>query len=128
MESETESKSDNGNLLVVFRQAPYSTALAKEGLEVALGISSMGLKILVLFINDGVWQLTKDQQSGQIYKKNHLSMTSALPIYGVEELFVDKQSQLERNLDLTTLDLPITLLDKQQVQKLLASSSHILSF
>jgi tRNA 2-thiouridine synthesizing protein C len=119
---------DSDNLLLIFRQSPYGTALAREGLEVALAMSAMGIKTSVLFINDGVWQLTEHQNSRKIQRKNHFAMASALPIYGVKELFVDKQSQIERSLDLTTLNLPITLLEKHQVQHLLASNRAILGF
>lgn len=126
--AEAEDSEIKGSLLMVFRHAPYGRSLAREGLEVALAAGAMGVELRVLFINDGVWQLLEGQQADRLSLKNHLAMTSALPLYGVDKLFVDTASLLERNIEPSGLTIPVTLLNEQEVRSLFAKDGHILSF
>lgn len=126
--AEAEDSEIKGSLLMVFRHAPYGRSLAREGLEVALAAGAMGVELRVLFINDGVWQLLAGQQADRLSLKNHLAMTSALPLYGVDELFVDTASLLERNIEPSSLTIPVTLLNEQEVRSLFVKDGHILSF
>ncbi|MCV6605105.1 MAG: DsrE family protein, partial [Porticoccaceae bacterium] len=71
--------SDN-NLLFILRSAPYGSSLAREGLEAVLAAASLGQNVSVLFMDDGILQLTRHQQPGQIGQKNNASMAAALPM------------------------------------------------
>ncbi len=126
--AEAEDSEIKGSLLMVFRHAPYGRSLAREGLEVALAAGAMGVELRVLFINDGVWQLLAGQQADRLSLKNHLAMASALPLYGVDKLFVDTASLLERNIEPAGLTIPVALLNELEVRSLFATDGHILSF
>lgn len=126
--AEAEDSEIKGSLLMVFRHAPYGRSLAREGLEVALAAGAMGVELRVLFINDGVWQLLAGQQADRLSLKNHLAMASALPLYGVDKLFVDTASLLERNIEPSSLTIPVALLNELEVRSLFATDGHILSF
>ncbi|UTW45835.1 sulfurtransferase complex subunit TusC [bacterium SCSIO 12696] len=115
-------------LLFVFRCPPYGSSLAREGLEAALATASLGQTVSVLFMDDGVWQLVQ-QQATVIEQKNISAMASALPLYGVEQCFVDKQSLTVRQLDAETIGTDVIPLDTAAVQSLLANNNHhIVSF
>jgi len=114
-------------ILLVFRHAPYGNALAREGLEAALACGAMGAKTSVLYINEGVWQLLEPQNSGAIDCKNQAAMASALPLYDVENIWVDEDSLKQRNLSSADINAGI-IIGTARVQELLATSKSILSF
>ena len=114
-------------ILLVFRHAPYGNALAREGLEAALACGAMGAKTSVLYINEGVWQLLEPQNSGAIDCKNQAAMASALPLYDIDEIWVDADSLKQRNLSGSDINAG-HIIDSSRVQALLSSSKNILSF
>lgn len=126
--TEGEDNNIQGSLLMVFRHAPYGRSLAREGLDMALAAGAMGMETRILFINDGVWQLLEHQQTGLLSVKNQLAMTRALPLYGVDELFVDAASLLERGIEPSSITIPVTPLSLDEVQSLFTKDGHILSF
>ncbi|OUS03311.1 hypothetical protein A9Q90_08395 [Gammaproteobacteria bacterium 54_18_T64] len=122
----TDKPQDQG-ILLVFRHAPYGNALAREGLEAALACGAMGAKASLLYINEGVWQLLEPQDSSAIDCKNQAAMASALPLYDIDEIWVDEASLQQRNLTATDINAG-KIIDSSRVQALFATSKNILSF
>ncbi len=118
----------NKKILFVMRHGPYGTALAREALEAALGTGSFGANPTVLFMDDGVWQLLANQQGAAIQQKSHYAMLSALPVYGVEKLLVERDSLDARQLNVNDLPDNVTIIERAQTSKLLADSDVILGF
>ncbi|MBQ0719474.1 MAG: sulfurtransferase complex subunit TusC [Gammaproteobacteria bacterium] len=115
-------------ILLVFRHAPYGSALAREGLEAVLACGAMGAKTSVLYINEGVWQLLEAQNSAAIDCKNQAAMASALPLYDIDDIWVDEDSLRQRNLSGADINAG-KIISRSRVQTLLASSNKsILSF
>ena len=127
MDKQLTGKSANKGILLVFRHAPYGNALAREGLEAALACGVMGAKTDVLYINEGVWQLLEPQDSGAIDCKNQAAMAGALPLYDVDDIWVDEDSLKQRNLSSADINAG-KIIDTACVQELLATSKSILSF
>lgn len=115
-------------ILLVFRHAPYGSAIAREGLEAALACGAMGAKASLLYINDGVWQLLTSQQSDAINYKNQAAMTAALPLYGIEDIWIDQDSLDQRGIDGKEIEDFGKVACRAQVQELLSGSAPILSF
>lgn len=113
-------------LLFVFRRAPYNSPIAQEGLDALLAAAVFDQEISVLFMGDGVFQLTQNQapQAGTSHQKK----LQALPMYDVERIFVDEASLTERHLSQSELNLPCEILNSQDIQHLLTHHDHILSF
>lgn len=120
--------SNSKRILLVCRHGPYGTSLARESVETALAAGAMGTSITMLFINDGVWQLLAHQQSEKLTAKNHSSMLSALPLYGVENLLVDQQSLIERGINSRDLSNLTKVIDNIRVERIFADCEVILSF
>lgn len=115
------------SILFTFRHAPYGTSLAREGLEALLAAAVYEQDIAVLFLNDGVWQLVPEQESGAGVK-NHARMLMALPIYGVNRVYVHEPSLQARGLMASELLLDPARLSSTQTQDLLQTFDQILSF
>jgi tRNA 2-thiouridine synthesizing protein C len=119
---------NNCKLLFIFRHSPYGSNLAREGLEAALAAGAFDQDVAILFMDEGVWQLHKNQQAQQINRKNHQKMTSALPMFGIGTLLVHQPSLSVRKLTADDLYLQVKLLDERETQSLLSNAKIILSF
>ena len=118
----------NKKILFIMRHPPYGTSLAREALEAVLAAGSFEQQVSVLFTGDGVLQLVEQQDPAAITQKNHHAMLQALPMYDVDQLFVDQHSLNKRQLMGEHINPAITLIDNAAIQQLMARHDHILSF
>ena len=85
-------------ILYVNRKAPYGTIYALESLEVVLIGAAFEQDVTLAFLDDGVFQLTKGQNTEGIGVKNFSPTFRALGDYDVTKLYVEKESLDERGL------------------------------
>ncbi len=89
---------DVKKFLYVNRKAPYGTIYALESLEVVLIGAAFDQDVSLAFLDDGVFQLTKGQDTKGIGVKNFSPTFRALGDYEVTKLYVEKESLDERGL------------------------------
>ncbi len=138
--------SENGvskKFMYINRRAPYGTIYALEGLEVVLIGAAFEQDVSMAFIDDGVYQLVKGQDtsaSGGI--KNFSPTYNALGDYEVTKLYVDKESLEARGLSVDDLmdityededddyaEKPsIRIVDRNELTKILEEQDVILNF
>jgi tRNA 2-thiouridine synthesizing protein C len=117
--------------LYVNRKAPYGSIYALESLEVVLIGAAFEQDVSLVFIDDGVYQLKKGQQtsvSTGIGVKDFSKTYRALEGYDVEKLYVDKISMEERGLSVDDLLVPVEVLDEAQMVELMEQQDVVLSF
>lgn len=85
------------------RKAPYGTIYALESLEVVLISAAFEQDVSMAFVDDGVYQLLKGQNTDGIGMKNFSPTYSALGDYDVTKLYVEKESLEERGLTVDDL-------------------------
>jgi len=90
--------SDTKKFLYVNRKAPYGTIYALESLEVVLIGAAFEQDVTLAFVDDGVFQLTKSQDTNGIGVKNFSPTFRALGDYDVTKLYVERESLEERGL------------------------------
>ncbi len=90
--------SDTKKFLYVNRKAPYGTIYALESLEVVLIGAAFEQDVSLAFLDDGVFQLTKGQNTDGIGVKNFSPTFRALGDYDVTKLYVERESLMERGL------------------------------
>lgn len=90
--------SDVKKFLYVNRKAPYGTIYALESLEVVLIGAAFDQDVSLAFLDDGVFQLVKGQNTDGIGLKNFSPTFRALGDYEVTKLFVERESLVERGL------------------------------
>ena len=90
--------SDIKKFLYVNRKAPYGTIYALESLEVVLIGAAFEQDVSLAFLDDGVFQLTKGQNTQGIGIKNFSPTFRALGDFEVTKLFVERESLEERGL------------------------------
>ncbi|WP_295539619.1 sulfurtransferase complex subunit TusC [uncultured Thiohalocapsa sp.] len=89
--------------LYLNRKAPYGTIYAWESLEVVLIGAAFDQDVSLAFVDDGVYQLTKGQDTAGIGMKNFSPTYAALGDYEVKKIFVERESLEERGLSLDDL-------------------------
>jgi tRNA 2-thiouridine synthesizing protein C len=95
--------SETKKFLYVNRKAPYGTIYAWEALEVVLIGAAFEQDVSLAFVDDGVYQLTKGQDTSGVAMKNFSPTYSALGDYEVTKIYVEKESLEERGLTLDDL-------------------------
>jgi len=89
--------------LYVNRKAPYGTIYAWESLEVVLIGAAFDQDVALAFIDDGVYQLVKGQDTKEIGMKNFSPTYSALGDYDINKIYVEKESLEARGLTIDDL-------------------------
>ena len=103
MEQWEEGENPTKKFMFVNRKAPYGTVYALESLEVVLISAAFDQDVSIAFVDDGVYQIKKDQSTDGIGMKNFSPTYKALGDYDINKLYVEKESLAERGLSLEDL-------------------------
>jgi tRNA 2-thiouridine synthesizing protein C len=76
--------------MYINRKAPYGTVYALEALEVVLVGAAFEQDVSVTFMDDGVYQLAKGQDTSGISMKNFSPTYAALGDFEVTKIYVEK--------------------------------------
>ncbi len=124
-EDEDEFDGPRKKFMYVNRRAPYGTIYAQESLEVVLIAAALEQEVSLLFIDDGVNQLRKGQDTSEVGMKNFSPTFRALDMYDVENVYIERESMQERGmteedllmdeLEVISREQAIELLDEQEV-------------
>ena len=114
--------------MFVNRKAPYGTIYALEGLEVVLISAAFDQDVSLAFLDDGVFQLMKGQHTKAIDVKNFSPTYRALEGYDIEKLFVEKESMEARGLSEENLIVPVEVLSREEMGKLMEEQDVVISF
>lgn len=128
--------------MFVNRKAPYGSVYALESLEVVLISAAFDQEVSLAFLDDGVYQITKGQDTTGINQKNFSNAFKALGDYDINKLYVEEESLSERGLSQDDLmDLvwededddwaekpSIIMVNRQQMADVMADQEVTLSF
>ncbi|MBS82581.1 MAG: sulfurtransferase complex subunit TusC [Gammaproteobacteria bacterium] len=126
-----EDQAESGivkKFLYVNRRAPHGSIYAHEALEVVLIAAAFEQDVSLAFIDDGVYQLKKDQDTVDINTKNFSKTYSALEMYDVEKIYVEKESLSERGLKENDLSVDVEIITSKDMKKLINDSEVIFNF
>ncbi|MGP9826024.1 sulfurtransferase complex subunit TusC [Ectopseudomonas khazarica] len=115
------------SLLIISRQTPWSGPGAREALDIALAGGAFDLPIGMLFLDDGVFQLSQGQQPGALQQKDLSANLQALPMFGVEDLYASERSLAERGLAGNELNLAVQRLDDSALTALLDRYDQVIT-
>ncbi|MCC2637268.1 MAG: tRNA 2-thiouridine(34) synthase TusC [Moraxellaceae bacterium] len=114
--------------LFIQHRAPYGSESPQEQVDAQLVAATFGLRVSVLFQDDGVWQLLSQQDGKQLERRTLGAQLQALGLYDIQNFYVDAASLDERGLRAETLSLPVKVLDAPGLQALLAEHDLVLRF
>ena len=113
--------------LFVNRKAPYGTVYALESLETVLISAAFDQDVSVVFMDDGVFQLKKGQDTAGINMKNFSPTFRALDGYDVEKLYVEKESLEARGLTENDLVVDVEILSTDELRAIMAAQDVVIS-
>ncbi len=114
--------------MYVNRRAPHGTIYAQESLEVVLVGAAFDQDVSVVFIDDGVYQIRKDQDTSAVGTKNFSKTFRALEMYDVEKLYVEKESMQARGMTEGDLNVPVEVKTSEEIGRLMEEQDVVLSF
>jgi len=114
--------------LVLLRKAPYGSVYTAEAFRTIVGIAVFEMDLCVLFMDDGVYALLKDQDPSGFDMKPLGEGFPMLKDFNVTKFVVHEESLKERGLTQADLVLDVELASNEQVADLLAAYGKILPF
>jgi tRNA 2-thiouridine synthesizing protein C len=114
--------------MYVNRRAPHGSIYAQESLEVVLVGAAFEQDVSVVFLDDGVYQIRKDQDTSAIGTKNFSKTFRALEMYDVEKLYVEKESMQARGMTEDDLNVPVEVKSSEEIGRLMEEQDVVLSF
>jgi len=114
--------------LYVNRKAPYGTIYALESLEVVLIAAAFEQDVSLAFLDDGVYEIVKGQDTKGSEMKNFSPTYRALEGYDIEKLYVEKESMDARGLTEKDLLVPVKVVTAKEMADLMESQDVVLSF
>jgi tRNA 2-thiouridine synthesizing protein C len=113
--------------MYVNRRAPYGTIYALECLEVVLISAAFEQDVSLVFMDDGVFQLKKNQDTTGIGMKNFSNTYRALDDYEVEKIYVEKESLDARGLTGDDLIIPVEVVTSAVMREMMAQQDVVIS-
>ena len=108
------------SLLVISRQPPSALA-AREALDLALAAAAFGVPVSMLFMDAGVLE------SALIEQKPLAANLQALPMFGVEDVYVCHHSLAERGLQPGRFLLTAKAVDSAEIASLLDHHDQVVT-
>lgn len=113
--------------MFVNRKQPYGTVYALEVLEMVLISAAFDQDVHLAFLDDGVYQIKKGQDTKDLGHKNFSPTYRALEGYDIEKLFVEKESLEERGLTEADLMVDVEVISRADMAKLMGEMDVILT-
>src|SRR5512147_1296830 len=127
-ESEVATETVVKKFMFVNRKAPYGTIYALEGLEVVLISAAFDQDVSLAFMDDGVYQLVKGQQTKGLEVKNFSPTYRALEGYDIEKLYVEREALAARGIREDQLLVPVQLVSAAEMAQLMEQQDVVIGF
>ena len=114
--------------MFVNRKAPYGSVYALEGLEVVLISAAFDQDVSLAFVDDGVYQLVKGQDTKAAGMKNFSPIYRALEGYDIEKLYVERESLAERGITEAELLVDVQVLGTAEMAALMDEQDVLIGF
>lgn len=116
------------SIAIINKTAPYGSANGQESLDMAMAMSNFAQNVSMFFIEDGVFQLLLNQDPSAIDAKAYHKTFPALEFYDIENIYVCNHSLKQRGIQASSLCIPVTLIELDDLSELLAKQQHLMSF
>lgn len=113
--------------MYVNRKAPYGTIYAMETLENVLVAAAFDQDVSVVFVDDGVYQIKKGQNTEDTGMKNFSPTFRALDGYDVEKLYVERESLEARGIVEEDLIVDVEIIGTKELKELMEAQDVIMS-
>ncbi len=116
------------NILIIIRQAPYSTLLPVAALDILLTAAAFEQTVSLLFMGDGVLHLLDNQNVANTGMKDISKAISSLELYDVEQIFYEATALASINLKTEALVFQAEALSINQIAASIENADHVFNF
>ena len=113
--------------LLINQVSPLHHYKAQEILDLALALSTFDQIVHILFIDNALLQLLQHQQPTINYRKNFVKTFKALPMYDINNVYVDADSLTKLGLHQHDLIIEVNVVDKEKIVKLMNTVDIVLN-
>lgn len=111
------------------RRAPHGSVFAAEGLDLALVAAAFEHRVTLVFMDDGVFQLLKNQAPERSFgMRDFCRALRALPQYGCGPALVERESLQARNVDVEDFLTAVTVVGRAKLLEVLAAQDCVIDF
>ncbi len=115
-------------IVILMRKPPYGSVYTAEGFRTIMALAVFEMELNILFMEDGVFTLAKDQKPEGLDMKALGEGFPMLADMNVKKFYVHQDSLKERGLTPDDLVMKVDLLDDAGVADVLKSATKVLPF
>ena len=115
-------------IMFICRQAPHGSIYAYEGLEVMLIFGAYEQEYAAVFMDDGVYDLKKGQDTTELGVKEFATTYRVMEDYGIETIYVDRKSLEDRGLTEEDLLIPVQVVEREVISQAMHEQDVLLPF
>lgn len=122
------TEKEKSKIMFVMRKAPHGSIYAYEGLEAILIMGAFEQEISVVFIDDGVFALKKEQDTKPLGVKEFSKTFAVLEDYDITNIYIDRESLEQRGLSADDLVIPVKVMEAGEIAKIMEEQHVLLPF
>lgn len=116
------------NILIIIRQAPYSTLLPVAALDILLTAAAFEQTVGLLFMGDGVLHLLGNQNVEDSGMKDISKAIPSLELYDVDQIFCEATALARKNIKPDALVFQAEALSINQIAASIENADHVFNF
>lgn len=115
------------SLAFLCRRTPWGSGHAAEMLEAVLIAGAFDQEVHLAFLDDGVFQLVSGQRPDLLGRRPLEDGFNELADLDIENVWVERESLVERGVDPASLAYPATVIDRKAMSEMLAHMDAVFS-
>ncbi|MCJ7694510.1 MAG: DsrE family protein [Anaerolineaceae bacterium] len=116
------------SVIVLLRKAPYGSVYTAEAFRTIMGIAVFEMDICVVFMDDGVYSIVKNQNPEKLDMKPLGEGFPMLKDFNVNKFVVHDESLTERGLSTEDLVIEVEIKTGQEISDLMLTYGKVLPF
>lgn len=109
----------------ISRSAPYGSNRPQLCVDAALAAAVFEQEVNFIFMEDGVYQLIKNQNAAAINSKTLGDALETLDLYGIENIYICSKAMELRNLIADDLVINANAISEEQLKCLITNSGTV---
>ena len=121
----------NNQVLVIITKTPYSNTQAQDGFDFAMAAAAFDMPIKILLQDQGILNLTQNQNSKIINRDSFIDFIKAAELYELDPIYIVKNHLEKYNLTLDNLIINknlIQIIDNNNLSDFIDSFEHVIQY
>lgn len=119
---------NNLSINIIISSPPFGLIDGKEGVDLALVCAAFEQDVNLIFVDEGIFHLIKNQNGDYFADKLHDKQLNALAFYDIESLYAEKESLQRFDLAPTSLLTNTILIDRLKINQFISTAQKTVIF